>query len=135
MLYAHVKKLFCNELLLTQMEKCALMEALVLISNQFTDFSKQEAFLEELMSPVRTRWLSEEMSRCVCVHLCLCCDCHCSPNLNRCICIHLHHLPNQPHDCLTVFCGTLPYFWLMLVLIRSSMTPAVRISLASVAHG
>ncbi|XP_041920713.1 exportin-5 [Alosa sapidissima] len=62
MLYTHVKKLFANDLLLTQMEKCALMEALVLISNQFKDYSKQEAFLEELMAPVRTHWLSKEMT-------------------------------------------------------------------------
>ncbi|KAL2083565.1 hypothetical protein ACEWY4_021338 [Coilia grayii] len=60
-LYTHVKKLFSNEMLLTQMEKCALMEALVLISNQFKDHSKQEAFLEELLAPVRTHWLSEEI--------------------------------------------------------------------------
>ncbi|XP_036402573.1 exportin-5 [Megalops cyprinoides] len=60
MLYTHVKKLFSNELLLTQMEKCALMEALVLISNQFKDYNKQKAFLEELMAPVSLRWQSEE---------------------------------------------------------------------------
>ncbi|KAI1886355.1 hypothetical protein AGOR_G00213170 [Albula goreensis] len=62
MLYTHVKKLFSNELLLTQMEKCALMEALVLISNQFKDYGKQQAFLEELMAPVSVRWQSEETS-------------------------------------------------------------------------
>uniref|UniRef100_A0AAR2L1J8 Exportin-5 n=1 Tax=Pygocentrus nattereri TaxID=42514 RepID=A0AAR2L1J8_PYGNA len=61
MLYTQVKKLFANELLLTQMEKCALMEALVLLSNQFKDYNKQKAFLEELMAPVTTRWLSEDM--------------------------------------------------------------------------
>ncbi|XP_066552566.1 exportin-5 isoform X2 [Amia ocellicauda] len=61
MLYTHVKNLFSNELLLTQMEKCALMEALVLISNQFKDYNKQKAFLEELMAPVAARWQSEEM--------------------------------------------------------------------------
>lgn len=63
MLYTHVKELFASELLLTQMEKCALMEALVLLSNQFKDYNKQKAFLEELMAPVMTRWLSEEMRR------------------------------------------------------------------------
>lgn len=63
MLYTRVKELFTNELLLTQMEKCALMEALVLISNQFKDYNKQKAFLEELMAPVTARWLSEEMRR------------------------------------------------------------------------
>ncbi|KAJ8384765.1 hypothetical protein AAFF_G00198510 [Aldrovandia affinis] len=63
MLYTHVKKLFSNELLLTQMEKCALMEALVLISNQFKDYGKQKVFLEELMAPVCLRWQSEDTSR------------------------------------------------------------------------
>ncbi|XP_076867648.1 exportin-5 [Brachyhypopomus gauderio] len=61
MLYTQVKKLFASEMLLTQMEKCALMEALVLLSNQFKDYGKQKAFLEELMAPVTERWLSEEM--------------------------------------------------------------------------
>ncbi|XP_067093000.1 exportin-5 [Osmerus mordax] len=61
MLYNHVKKLFSNEALLTQMEKCALMEALVLISNQFKDYAKQKAFLEELLSSVAVRWTSDEM--------------------------------------------------------------------------
>lgn len=63
MLYNHVKQLLSNELLLTQMEKCALMEALVLISNQFKDYQRQKAFLEELMAPVANLWLSEEMRR------------------------------------------------------------------------
>uniref|UniRef100_A0A7M4F0N9 Exportin-5 n=1 Tax=Crocodylus porosus TaxID=8502 RepID=A0A7M4F0N9_CROPO len=63
MLYNHVKQLLSNELLLTQMEKCALMEALVLISNQFKDYERQKAFLEELMAPVASLWLSEEMQR------------------------------------------------------------------------
>uniref|UniRef100_A0A673H8U2 Exportin-5 n=1 Tax=Sinocyclocheilus rhinocerous TaxID=307959 RepID=A0A673H8U2_9TELE len=61
MMYEHVKKLFSSELLLTQMEKCALMEALILISNQFKDYNKQKAFLKELMAPVTAQWLSEEM--------------------------------------------------------------------------
>ncbi|ROJ36067.1 Exportin-5 [Anabarilius grahami] len=61
MMYAHAKSLFSNEMLLTQMEKCALIEALILISNQFKDYNKQKAFLEELMAPVTTQWLSEEM--------------------------------------------------------------------------
>ncbi len=63
MIYEHVKRLFSNELLLTQMEKCALMEALILISNQFKDYNKQKAFLKELMAPVTAQWLSEEMKR------------------------------------------------------------------------
>ncbi|XP_072526309.1 exportin-5 [Salminus brasiliensis] len=61
MFYTQVKELFANELLLTQMEKCAMVEALVLLSNQFKDYEKQRAFLEELMAPVTARWLAEEM--------------------------------------------------------------------------
>ncbi|KAK9964002.1 hypothetical protein ABG768_005210, partial [Culter alburnus] len=61
MMYAHVKSLFSNEMLLTPMEKSSLMEALILISNQFKDYNKQKAFLEELMAPVTAQWLSEEM--------------------------------------------------------------------------
>ncbi|XP_076017062.1 exportin-5 isoform X2 [Genypterus blacodes] len=59
--YNHVKKLLSNEATLTQMEKCSLMEALVLISNQFKDFAKQKAFLEELMASVIAQWTSDEM--------------------------------------------------------------------------
>uniref|UniRef100_A0A8C5CEK7 Importin N-terminal domain-containing protein n=1 Tax=Gadus morhua TaxID=8049 RepID=A0A8C5CEK7_GADMO len=62
MLYDYVKKLFADEALLMQMEKCALMEALVLIGNQFKDYAKQKAFLEELMAPVVARWTSSETS-------------------------------------------------------------------------
>ncbi|KAM9234440.1 exportin-5 isoform 2-T2 [Dugong dugon] len=63
MLYNHVKQLLSDELLLTQMEKCALMEALVLVSNQFKNYERQKVFLEELMAPVASIWLSEDMHR------------------------------------------------------------------------
>uniref|UniRef100_A0A7N6B9U9 Importin N-terminal domain-containing protein n=1 Tax=Anabas testudineus TaxID=64144 RepID=A0A7N6B9U9_ANATE len=61
MFYNHVKKLFTSDATLTHMEKCSLMESLVLISNQFKDFAKQKAFLDELMAPVVTEWTSDEM--------------------------------------------------------------------------
>lgn len=41
------------------------MEALVLISNQFKDFAKQKAFLDELMASVVAEWTSEEIRQCV----------------------------------------------------------------------
>lgn len=63
MFYNHMKELFANEALLTFLEKCSQMEALVLISNQFKDFEKQKAFLDELMAPIITQWTSEEMTR------------------------------------------------------------------------
>ncbi|XP_014907853.1 exportin-5 [Poecilia latipinna] len=62
MFYNHVKELFANEALLTFLEKCSQMEALVLISNQFKDFDKQKAFLDELTAPIITQWTSEEMT-------------------------------------------------------------------------
>ncbi|TKS85625.1 Exportin-5 [Collichthys lucidus] len=61
MFYNHVKKLFSGDVSLTHMEKCALMEALVLISNQFKDFAKQKAFLDELMASVVVDWTSDDM--------------------------------------------------------------------------
>lgn len=61
MFYEHVKKLFAAEGVLTYLEKCALMEALVLISNQLKDFLKQKAFLEELMTAVVTDWTAEDL--------------------------------------------------------------------------
>uniref|UniRef100_G3NZC5 Exportin-5 n=1 Tax=Gasterosteus aculeatus aculeatus TaxID=481459 RepID=G3NZC5_GASAC len=59
--YNHVKKLLSSDGTLTHMEKCLLMESLVLISNQFKDFAKQKAFLDELMASVVSDWTSEEM--------------------------------------------------------------------------
>ncbi|KAM9365594.1 exportin-5 isoform 1-T2 [Pholidichthys leucotaenia] len=59
--YDHVKKLVASEVTLTVMEKCSQMEALVLISNQFKDFTKQKEFLDELMASVVTEWTSEEI--------------------------------------------------------------------------
>ncbi|XP_072292745.1 exportin-5 [Eucyclogobius newberryi] len=57
----HMKKLFSTDPTITYLEKCALMEAVVLISNQFKDFAKQQAFLEELLAPVVTDWTSKEL--------------------------------------------------------------------------
>lgn len=65
MFYNHVKNLFASDATLSQMEKCALMESLILISNQFKDFAKQKAFLDELMSSVVVQWASDEMKKCV----------------------------------------------------------------------
>ncbi|XP_063774861.1 exportin-5 [Pseudophryne corroboree] len=47
------------------MEKCALMEAQVLLSNHFKDFEKQRVFLEQLLSPAVSTLLSEEVQRAV----------------------------------------------------------------------
>uniref|UniRef100_A0A668RR34 Exportin-5 n=1 Tax=Oreochromis aureus TaxID=47969 RepID=A0A668RR34_OREAU len=61
MFYNHVKELFSSGVTLTHMEKCALMEALVLISNQFKDYEKQKAFVDELMASVVAEWTSNEI--------------------------------------------------------------------------
>ena len=65
MFYNHVKKLFSSDSALTHLEKSSLMESMVLISNQFKDFAKQKAFLDELMASVVAEWTSVEMKRCV----------------------------------------------------------------------
>ncbi|XP_040906451.1 exportin-5 isoform X1 [Toxotes jaculatrix] len=59
--YNQMKKLFSSDTTPTHMGKCSLMEALVLLSNQFKDFAKQKAFLDELMVPVVAEWTSDEM--------------------------------------------------------------------------
>lgn len=61
MFYSHVKKLFSSDATLTQMEKSSQVEALVLISNQFKDFEKQKAFLDELLASLIAEWTSDEM--------------------------------------------------------------------------
>lgn len=70
MFYTHVKNLFASDATLSQMEKCSLMESLILISNQFKDFAKQKAFLDELMSSVVVQWASDEMKKCVLSFFC-----------------------------------------------------------------
>uniref|UniRef100_A0A1A8S6Q7 Exportin-5 n=1 Tax=Nothobranchius rachovii TaxID=451742 RepID=A0A1A8S6Q7_9TELE len=61
MFYNDVKELFSSNTMLTYMEKGSLIESLVLISNQFKNFEKQKAFLDELMASVVAEWTSEEM--------------------------------------------------------------------------
>ncbi|XP_034008440.1 exportin-5 [Trematomus bernacchii] len=60
MFYNHVKKLCSSQATLSQTES-SLMESLVLISNEFKDFEKQKAFIDELMASVVADWTSEEM--------------------------------------------------------------------------
>ncbi|KAJ3610775.1 hypothetical protein NHX12_022866 [Muraenolepis orangiensis] len=62
LLYDNIKKLFADEAQLMQMEKCALMEALALIVNQFKDYARQKVFLEELLAPVVARWTSDQIT-------------------------------------------------------------------------
>ncbi|KAJ1120716.1 hypothetical protein NDU88_008877, partial [Pleurodeles waltl] len=63
-LFNHIKQLLCNELLqLTLMEKSTLTEAMVILINHLKDYHRQKVFLEELMAPVSSLWLSNEMQK------------------------------------------------------------------------
>ncbi|CAH1792177.1 unnamed protein product [Owenia fusiformis] len=61
-LYAHVKKISSDPEQLSQMEKCTLMEAMILISNEIKSFTKQSAFIAEILTPVREMWLSDVLT-------------------------------------------------------------------------
>ncbi|XP_078592068.1 exportin-5-like [Branchiostoma floridae x Branchiostoma japonicum] len=65
LLYGYVKKLLAEEPSLTQMEKTTLSESLMLISNQFKNFDRQSAFIQEMVSPVSAVWLSPTMKQVV----------------------------------------------------------------------
>ncbi|XP_049592535.1 exportin-5 [Syngnathus scovelli] len=58
MFYNHVKTLFSNDARLTVLQKYALVESLVLISNEFKDFEKQKALLDELLASMMADWTS-----------------------------------------------------------------------------
>lgn len=65
MFYSHVQKLITTDVTLGQMERFSLLEALVLIINQFKDHAKQKAFLDQMLGPLITDWTSEEISQSV----------------------------------------------------------------------
>ncbi|XP_075719893.1 LOW QUALITY PROTEIN: exportin-5 [Rhinoderma darwinii] len=50
---------------LAQMEKYAMLEAQVLISNQFKDYERQRGFLVQMLQPAVSIWMSEEMQRAI----------------------------------------------------------------------
>ncbi|XP_076324689.1 exportin-5-like protein Ranbp21 [Tachypleus tridentatus] len=60
-MYNQVKNLCQDPDQLSQLEKCTLLEALVLISNEFHDYNKQLDFLKEIFNPVSSIWLSSEL--------------------------------------------------------------------------
>lgn len=68
MFYSHVQKLITTDVTLGQMERFSLVEALVLIINQFKDYDKQKAFLDQMLGPLITDWTSDEMSQSVIAH-------------------------------------------------------------------
>ncbi|XP_077585073.1 exportin-5 [Stigmatopora nigra] len=57
--YTHVKEMFSSGVSLTFMEKSALIESLVLISNEFKDYEKQKAFIDELLASMMAQWTSD----------------------------------------------------------------------------
>ncbi|KAK3595986.1 hypothetical protein CHS0354_032501 [Potamilus streckersoni] len=59
-LYKTIQTISSDPEQLSQMEKCILVEALILISNQYNNFEKQSKFLEEVLTPVKELWLSTE---------------------------------------------------------------------------
>ncbi len=62
-LYSHIKKISDDPEGLSQMEKCTLIEALLLINNRFADFERQSQFIGEILVPVKEIWLAEKMRK------------------------------------------------------------------------
>ncbi|XP_023226936.1 exportin-5-like [Centruroides sculpturatus] len=62
-IYQHTKNISSDPEQLSQMEKCTLMEALILLNNEFQDYNRQSAFLQETLGPVSSIWLSSELDR------------------------------------------------------------------------
>ncbi|XP_041351091.1 LOW QUALITY PROTEIN: exportin-5-like [Gigantopelta aegis] len=63
LLYSNVKKMSEDPEQLSQMEKCILMEALILVSNKFNNFEKQSSFIEEVLQPVKELWMSPNFTK------------------------------------------------------------------------
>ncbi|XP_053405652.1 exportin-5-like [Mercenaria mercenaria] len=59
-LFNHIQSISNDPDQLSQMERCILMEAMILISNKFNNFEKQSSFIEEVTKPVKEFWSSEE---------------------------------------------------------------------------
>ncbi|XP_073527717.1 exportin-5 [Phyllobates terribilis] len=64
LVYAQAMQLLQDERL-SQMERYAMLEAQVFISNQFKDYEKQRCFLAQMLAPALTAWMSEEMQRAI----------------------------------------------------------------------
>ncbi|XP_065943324.1 exportin-5 [Magallana gigas] len=59
-LYQYIKNISSDVEQLSQMEKCILIEALILVCNRFNNYEKQSSFLEEILQPAKELWLSEQ---------------------------------------------------------------------------
>jgi len=60
-LYNHIKQLGSDPEQLSTMEKCTLMESLIILSNEFRDFTRQCDFVGEILEPLKHIWLSESV--------------------------------------------------------------------------
>ncbi|XP_053568730.1 exportin-5 [Bombina bombina] len=63
LMYNYVRQVVNEKRLLTQLERCSCIEAIVLVSNKFANYERQRTFLAELFSPILSIWLSEEVQR------------------------------------------------------------------------
>ncbi|XP_061183399.1 exportin-5-like [Saccostrea echinata] len=59
-LYRYIQNISRDTEQLSQMEKCILTEALILVCNRFNNYEKQSIFLEEILQPAKELWLSEQ---------------------------------------------------------------------------
>lgn len=59
-LYNHIRDIGSDNEQLSQMEKCILMESLILVSNQFCNFDRQSTFIDEMLKPAKDLWISQE---------------------------------------------------------------------------
>ncbi|KFM64450.1 Exportin-5, partial [Stegodyphus mimosarum] len=57
----HVQKLAQTPEVLSQFDKCNLLEALMLLSNELCNYEKQSEFLTQMISPIIVVWLSDNM--------------------------------------------------------------------------
>ncbi|KAK7104837.1 exportin-5-like [Littorina saxatilis] len=61
-LYVCIKNIDADPDQLSQMERCILIEALIIVSNQFADFERQSVFIAEVLAPVKQLWVSPQFT-------------------------------------------------------------------------
>ncbi|GAB6021722.1 hypothetical protein CHUAL_004300 [Chamberlinius hualienensis] len=60
-IYKYIQDLSSDSEQLSHLEKCTLIEALILIKNQDKNFEKQSLFLRDVITPTAKIWLGDEM--------------------------------------------------------------------------
>ncbi|KAL8619551.1 hypothetical protein ACOMHN_019607 [Nucella lapillus] len=61
-LYVCIKNIDADPEQLSQMERCILIEALIIVSNRFADFDRQSRFIAEVLAPVKQLWVSPQFT-------------------------------------------------------------------------